>query len=389
MVWKIIDDPIGATAIQSSQGSSVDPSDPRIQLTLLEIVQMARSNERLRIHPQLVWIEALRDFAKAAGIGFPVKKELFFGLVEVLKIESSAFRKSVELEIATKGTGLAGELLFTSVSFFSEVPMGQERYQRDAKELWTDFAASVNENVLAEEMPLLEVQSDAFLESQRTDAIVQSTLNSYFVANGMFTQYWTRRLEDLLSVLSNLCLGLYLVVMLVFTGNLLLTLMVTLALILIFMCLAGLTFAAYDIDFGPVESLGVSIFVGLSANYLLHIAHAYHRSKISDRSVKIQRAIYVTGSPILWSAISTMGGSAFLFACRTWLLTELGILIVSIIGLSLTFSLGFLLALLSWVGPIPIDGNLHSWDIVAIIRFCLRCIRKDGRGQGECVVESS
>ena len=205
MVWKIIDDPIGATAIQSSQGSSVDPSDARIQLTLLEIVQMARSNERLRIHPQLVWIEALRDFAKAAGIGFPVKKELFFGLVEVLKIESSAFRKSVELEIATKGTGLAGELLFTSVSFFSEVPMGQERYQRDAKELWTDFAASVNENVLAEEMPLLEVQSDAFLESQRTDAIVQSTLNSYFVANGMFTQYWTRGIEDLLSVLSNLC----------------------------------------------------------------------------------------------------------------------------------------------------------------------------------------
>jgi len=186
MVWKIINDLAGTTAIENSQGSSVDPSDPRTQLTLLEIVQMARSNERLRIHPQLVWIEALRDFAKTAGIGFPVKRELFFGVVEVLKIQSSAFRKSVELEIATKGTGLAGDLLFTSVSFFSEVPIGQERYQRDAKELWTDFATSVNENVVAEDLPLLEAQSDAFLDSQRTDAIVQSTLNSYFVANGMF-----------------------------------------------------------------------------------------------------------------------------------------------------------------------------------------------------------
>merc|ERR1712157_367763 len=166
-------------------------------------------------------------------------------------------------------------------------------------------------------------------------------------------------------------------------GNVLLTLMVTSSLILVFMCLAGLTFAVFRIDFGPVESLGVSIFVGLSANYLLHAAHSYHRSFIADRKVKIQRAIFVVGSPIIWSALSTICGSAFLFACRTWLLTELGILITTIIALSLTFSLGFLLALLAWVGPLPLSRpsddtpRLHTWDLMAIFYTCSNCLRED------------
>jgi len=159
-------------------------------------------------------------------------------------------------------------------------------------------------------------------------------------------------------------------------GNLLLTLMVMASLILILLCFGGLILFVFKIEFGPVESLGVSIFVGLTANYLLHIAHSYHNSNIKERNVKIQRAVFITGSPILWSAISTIGGSMFLFACRTWLLTELGILICTIIALSLIFSVGFLLALLAYAGPLPIltDDNehqhLHSCDLVVIIKSC-------------------
>ena len=145
-----------------------------------------------------------------------------------------------------------------------------------------------------------------------------------------------------------------------------------------------LTSYTNDFSFGPVESLGVSIFVGLSSNYLLHIAHAYHSSNIKERSVKIQRAVFVVGSPILWSAISTIGGSAFLFACRTWLLTELGILICTVIALSLLFSMGFLLAFLSVLGPVPIasspdngvhDSNLHTCDLLSIFQLPC-CVRK-------------
>merc|ERR1712232_127934 len=120
-------------------------------------------------------------------------------------------------------------------------------------------------------------------------------------------------------------------------------LLIMTSLVLILMCFAGLIFFVFKIKFGPVGSLGVSIFIGLTANYLLHIAHSYRTSNIKERNVKIQHAVFVTGSPITWSAISTIGGSCLLFACRTWLLTELGILICTVIALSLTFSVFYLL----------------------------------------------
>ena len=135
----------------------------------------------------------------------------------------------------------------------------------------------------------------------------------------------------------------------------------------------------------------MSIFVGLSSNYLLHIAHAYHSSAIKERSVKIQRAVFIVGSPILWSAISTIGGSAFLFACRTWLLTELGILICTVIALSLLFSMGFLLAFLSVFGPLPIasspnSSNLHTCDLLSIFKL-LCCRGYIWRDEGNSSVE--
>jgi len=330
------------------EDSYIDPSEPQIQEWLLKFATLARNETSLLIHPQLTWIEAVRDFAVENGFGFPVRRDLFIGLVELMK-SSSFFKKLVEKEIATKSPGIAGEFLFTSVSVLSEVP--PDYTSEMALQKWTNFTQKIND-LLPESLPPVNVQGDVFLDSLRTSAIVDSTVNSYIFAN-----------------------GLYFVVILIFTGNFLLTLMVMISLMLILSCFAGLIFFAFQIDFGPVESLGVSIFVGLSANYLLHTAHAYHKSNFKERDAKIQQAVFLTGSPILWSALSTIGGSTFLFACRTWLLTELGILIVSIISLSLIFSVGFLLALLAFMGPLPLSSdddanNLHTCDLMTIFKMC-------------------
>lgn len=336
-LWKIKEYSKARTN-QARSSSNIHPAD--LQNELIDIVNLARN--AFGIHPQLTWIEALHDFAVETGLGFPVKKDIFIGVVENLKARSSFFRKLVEREIATSNPGISGDdHYYTSVSLLSEVQLASKA---DASELalkeWTNFTNFINSDMVPE--AALSVQSDAFLDSLRTTAIVDSTASSYFFANGLF-----------------------LVVILLFTGNLLLTLMVMISLILVLICVAGVIFAIYDINFGPVESLGVSIFVGLSSNYLLHIAHAYHTSNIKERSVKIQRAVFLVGSPILWSALSTIGGSAFLFACRTWLLTELGLLICR-----------FLLAFLSITGPLPLANiNLHTCDLLSIFYY-LPCLRK-------------
>jgi len=335
----------------------VDASDPRVQEWLLSIVTLARQDTKLGIHPQLVWIESLEAFAVQSGIGFPIPKDSFIGVIDMLKSRNSAFRTLVEPEIATKKPGIAGDFLYTSVSLLCEVP--ESRFTSEmALHKWVNFTRTIN-NILPEDLPPVHAESSLFDDTLQMTAIVDSTLSSYFFAN-----------------------GLVMVVILLFTGNLVLMLLIMTSLVLILMCFAGLIFFVFKIKFGPVESLGVSIFIGLTANYLLHIAHSYRTSNIKERNVKIQHAVFVTGSPITWSAISTIGGSCLLFACRTWLLTELGILICTVIALSLTFSVFYLLAFVALVGPLPVAStdseehrNVHSWDLMMIYCWMKASIR--------------
>ena len=232
------------------EDSYIDPSEPHIQEWLLKFATLARNETSLLIHPQLTWIEAVRDFAVENGFGFPVRRDLFIGLVELMK-SSSFFKKLVEKEIATKSPGIAGEFLFTSVSVLSEVP--PDYTSEMALQKWTNFTQKIND-LLPESLPPVNVQvkcivlikwprialefsilclivagfhfqGDVFLDSLRTSAIVDSTVNSYIFAN-----------------------GLYFVVILIFTGNFLLTLMVMISLMLILLCFAGLIFFAFQIE---------------------------------------------------------------------------------------------------------------------------------------------
>ena len=103
------------------------------------------------------------------------------------------------------------------------------------------------------------------------------------------------------------------------------------------------------------------------------MVHAYHQSRSDNRENKIKEAIFAVGSPIVASALSTMGASAFLFGCRTWVFIELGLLICSITGMALLFTMTFLFAWLASAGPLPIDkygqGHSHQCDLRVLCRI--------------------
>ena len=207
-----------------SNSNSIDPSDPYIQEWLLELVTLARNDVSLRLHPQPTWIESLKEFSVKNGIGFPIPKSLFIGVVELLKARSAAFSNLVNREIATRNPGIAGEFLFTSLSVLSEVSLTAEDTSKVALRQWANFTHSINE-LLPKNLPPINSQSKEFRDSFRMTAIVDSTVSSYFFAN-----------------------GLILVLILFFMGNLLLTLMVMTTLILILLCFGGLVLFAFQIE---------------------------------------------------------------------------------------------------------------------------------------------
>lgn len=322
--------------------SGFDVTEPASQQWMLDVVLAARANFALdAISSEPTWIEMLAEFAAKQDHGFPIPKELFLQYVEILKFKDPTFEELVKDEIGTSLPGLAGEPLYASVTFQARGSSSLGSFNK-----WRSFADSTNEKT-PKGIPPMVAKSDLFWNSARAQETIDATVNTWLLAN-------------------LLCFA----IILLFTQNLILCLMVVGTIILMFMCIAGWLFAVLDRTLGPVQALGVSIFIGLSANYSLHVVHAYHRSTSTNRVSKVKQAVFITGSPICASAISTIGGCVFLFGCRAVPLVELGILICCVTAMALLYSMGFLLAWLLVMGPLPCSDSsdsagrqLHRGDI--------------------------
>ena len=310
--------------------NSLDVADPTFQQWMLEVVKMARNKTSLAVNAgSPTWIEIVETVANEHGIGFPVPKDLFSGFLQLLKGNNNEFASLVQEELGTTAPGLAGSFLFASVTFLAEVKGSLQSLSSDTYMEWSSFVDHVNTNAPESISPVV-AQSRTFLNAHRAEETISSTGLSWLVSN----------LVCLLIILG-------------FTRSLCLSAMVTIVIILIFLCLAGVLFGIFRLPFGPVEALGVSIFIGLSSNYNLHVVHAYQHSTDEHREGKVKSALFATGSPIIASALSTIGGCIFLFGCRTYVFMELGLLICSITLFSLIFSMSFLPAWLTIMGPLP------------------------------------
>jgi len=347
--------------------SGFDVSEPSNQEWLLEVVLAAKADFSLNaVSVEPTWIEMLADFAEKQDHGFPIQKTLFMAYVEILKFKDPRFEEIVKDEIGTSLPGLAGEPLYASITFQSRASFSLGSFEK-----WTSFADSINEKTPTD-IPPVFLKSDLFWNSARAQETIDATVNTWLLAN-------------------LLCFT----IILFFTQNLVLCAMIIGTIILMFLCIAGWLFAVLDRSLGPVQALGVSIFIGLSANYSLHVVHAYHRSRSNNRVNKVKEAVFITGSPICASAISTIGGCVFLFGCRTIPLVELGILICCVTAMALLYSMGFLLAWLLVMGPLPSGDTgdtagrqLHRGDIYWLCHKASHFCFATGSSTTECRTSS-
>ena len=249
-LWTINKGPkVGSSFDGNNEGepspSTFDISGPRMQEWLLEVVLMARNDTELYIRQdKLTWIERLQNFAIEAGVGFPIPKDLFTGYLQLLKRRDPDFATLIENEIGTRGPGLQGDFTYASITMMVDaLQIDPNLLSEVVYKQWGEFSEKVNEST-PPGIPQVVAQSKIFLDAYRVEATIGSTVTTWFVANG-------------------LCL----LVILLFLQNVALSFMVMGTIVLILFCLGGLLFAVFRIPFGPVEALGVSIFIGLSANY--------------------------------------------------------------------------------------------------------------------------
>ncbi|CAB4019605.1 dispatched homolog 1-like, partial [Paramuricea clavata] len=155
-------------------------------------------------------------------------------------------------------------------------------------------------------------------------------------------------------------LALALLILTVATMNWIVSLLATLTIGLITCCVVGvIPMAGWKL--GVLESLNLTLVVGLSVDYVVHIAQHYVREHQSKRLARVQSTLGHVGISVLSGACSTLGASVFMFGAKILFFFQFGIFIFSTVAFSLLFALVFFEAVLGLVGPQGSVGSLAPW----------------------------
>ena len=98
--------------------------------------------------------------------------------------------------------------------------------------------------------------------------------------------------------------------------------------------------------------------VGLTVDYVVHLAEGYTLSLHTDRRMRVRDMLDEMAVSVFFGAITTLGASLFMFLAQLSFFLQFGIFMFSTIGFSLFFSMGLFVTLMGLCGPEGDTGNL-------------------------------
>lgn len=66
-------------------------------------------------------------------------------------------------------------------------------------------------------------------------------------------------------------------------------------------------------EFGTFESMNAIIIIGLSVDYVVHLANSYAESHQTDKSKRVEDMLTTIGVSVLGGGLTTLGAGVFLF----------------------------------------------------------------------------
>ena len=111
------------------------------------------------------------------------------------------------------------------------------------------------------------------------------------------------------------------------------------------------TMHVLGVPLGITAALALALVLGMSVDYIIHLAHAYKNSMFSDRYHKSRAAIFARGQSIASAAITTLGAVMPLLWAQLLPLRQFGTVFALVTVISLAFAF-FFLAILMVIGPL-------------------------------------
>lgn len=171
---------------------------------------------------------------------------------------------------------------------------------------------------------------------------------------------------------------LALVVLIIATTNVFVGILATFTIAMI-TCGVLATIALFGWKLGVLESLNMTLVVGLSVDYVVHLAEGYVELEGGNRLLRTKHALGHVGISVVSGACSTLGASVFMLASKIIFFMQFGIFMFCTIGLSTLYSLLFFTTVLALVGPQDDFGS-----ILPAIQKTKDFFRGRGNDQQDC-----
>uniref|UniRef100_A0A7M5XG14 SSD domain-containing protein n=1 Tax=Clytia hemisphaerica TaxID=252671 RepID=A0A7M5XG14_9CNID len=109
---------------------------------------------------------------------------------------------------------------------------------------------------------------------------------------------------------------------------------------------------------GVLESLNLTLVVGLSVDYVVHLADGYVRCTKFSRAGRTRYMLGHVGVSVLAGAATTLGASSFMLGSKILFFYQFGIFIFCTIGFSIVYALLVFTVLIGFCGPQGNSGGL-------------------------------
>ena len=112
------------------------------------------------------------------------------------------------------------------------------------------------------------------------------------------------------------------------------------------------TMHVLGVPLGITAALALALVLGMSVDYIIHLAHAYKNSIFADRYHKSRAAVFARGQSIASAAATTLGAVLPLLWAQLLPLRQFGTVFALVTLISLAFAF-FFLGILMVIGPHP------------------------------------
>jgi putative flippase GtrA len=113
---------------------------------------------------------------------------------------------------------------------------------------------------------------------------------------------------------------------------------------------------------GPIESLALAVIIGVSVDYLIHLAFAYKNSFMQSRYFKSRASVLARSDSIFSAAITTFAAVLPLLGARIVPLRQFGRIFTVVTVISFVYSYGFFNAFLMSMGALSTRATTIAQD---------------------------